>query len=257
MSFTKFHTSPIETYKTAVGTSDGSILVYDIQDRTRDTPLLHLERRHSKSVTGVAFSSVNPQLLASSSADGTLQFFDIRSGETIQELASLSTPITSLSMHAGGVHCAIGSEAGEVFVYDLRQNSPVASMYAHNLIKCLQFAPIPKSKKEKEKEIGSTPQSVTYDAPPADPGKPKGSYFGPSSSQMKTSPQKLGRTPSPSKSNMAMSGATRDTPRQESKSNVGDRYSASRKNEATEPKPNMVRSMVIKTVAILANTTER
>jgi WD40 repeat protein len=149
MSFTKFHTSPLEAEKTAIGTRDGSVLVYDIHSQNRNTPLLTLDRRQSNAITGVSFSAVNSQLLASSSADGTLQFFDIRSGETIQELASLSAPITSLSIHAGGINCAVGTDTGEVLVYDLRQSSPLASMHAKGAVTGLQFAPIPKPKKDK------------------------------------------------------------------------------------------------------------
>lgn len=149
MSFTKFHTSPLEAEKTAIGTRDGSVVVYDIHSMNRNTPLLTLDRRQSDAITGISFSSVNSQLLASSSADGTLQFFDIRSGETIQQLAALSAPISSLSMHEGGINCAVGTDTGEVLIYDLRQNEPLASMHANGPVTSLQFAPIPKPKKDK------------------------------------------------------------------------------------------------------------
>lgn len=158
--FTKYHTSSLATNKTAIGTKDGSVLIYDIQSIARNTPLLTLDRRQSKEVTGVSFSAVNSQLLGASSADGTLKFFDIRSGETIQELASLSSPVTSFSMHAGGVNCAIGSESGEVLVYDLRQSAPLASTYTSGAVTCLQFAPLPKTKKSTE------PSRRTNLAPP-------------------------------------------------------------------------------------------
>jgi len=63
---------------------------------------------------------------------------------------SLSSPVTSFSMHAGGVNCAIGSESGEVLVYDLRQSAPLASTYTSGAVTCLQFAPLPKTKKSTE-----------------------------------------------------------------------------------------------------------
>eukprot|EP00980_Cylindrotheca_fusiformis_P013789 scaffold3556_cov190-Cylindrotheca_fusiformis.AAC.24 len=156
MSFTRFHTSPLEPEKTAIGTRDGSVLVYDIHQGGRNAPLLTLDRRQSDAISGVSFSAVNSKLLASSSIDGTLQFFDMRSGQTIQQLASLSAPITSLSMHPGGINCAVGTHAGEVLVYDLRQSSPISSMITKGRVTSLQFAPIPKPRKEKKTAASSS-----------------------------------------------------------------------------------------------------
>ncbi|KAL3941959.1 MAG: hypothetical protein SGBAC_003761 [Bacillariaceae sp.] len=149
-TFTRCHTSPLEVQKTAIGTNDGSILVYDTyRQPDSSTPLLTLDRRHKGKITGLSFSAVNSQLLAAASSDGSLQFFDTRSGETIQELASLSTPITSLSMHAGGINCVVGTASGEVLVHDLRQIEPLATMQVQDSVMCLEFAPIPKPKREK------------------------------------------------------------------------------------------------------------
>jgi len=140
----------LEVQKTAIGTNDGSIFVYDTYRQSdSSTPLLTLDRRFSGKITGISFSAVNSQLLSAASADGSLQFFDIRTGETIQELASLSSPITSLSMHAGGINCAVGTASGDVLVHDLRQIEPLATMPMQGSVTALQFAPIPKPKRDK------------------------------------------------------------------------------------------------------------
>lgn len=173
LTFTKCHTSPLEVQKTAIGTNNGSIFVYDTNRQSElSTPLLTLDRRHAGKITGLAFSAVNSQLLSATSADGSLQFFDVRTSETIQELAKLSSPITSLSMHAGGVNCAVGTASGEVIVYDLRQVEPLAKMQMHDSVTSLQFAPIPKPKREK---TTSTMTALSGTPGPIIEQKPSGS----------------------------------------------------------------------------------
>ncbi|CAJ1907714.1 unnamed protein product [Cylindrotheca closterium] len=161
LTFTRCHTSPLEVQKTAIGTNDGSIFVYDTYRQSdSSSPLLTLDRRFSGKITGLSFSAVNSQLLSAASADGSLQFFDIRTGETIQELASLSSPITSLAMHAGGINCAVGTASGDVLVHDLRQIEPLATMPVQHSVTSLQFAPIPKPKRDKTTSM-TTPLSNT------------------------------------------------------------------------------------------------
>lgn len=123
-----------------------SILLFDITNHSQASPLWSLNRRQSRQITGVAFSPTNPNLFGSTSADGSLMFYDKNSGETIQQLASLSSGIQSLTMHSDGFSCAVGTEAGEVLMYDLRQNMPLSSLYVQGPVKSLQFAPPPKDK---------------------------------------------------------------------------------------------------------------
>lgn len=143
--FTRFHTSSLDSNITAVGTTEGSILLYDLSDYSSSDPLFTLNKRQSR-ITDLSFSPINPKLLGATSTDGSLMFYDKSSGEMIQQLASLSCGINSISMHDDGVSCAVGTETGEVLMYDLRQNSPLSSIYVEGSVKSLQFAPISKPK---------------------------------------------------------------------------------------------------------------
>ena len=63
-------------------------------------------------------------------------------------------------MHSDGVSCAVGTESGEVFMYDLRQNLPLATLHVDGPVKALQFAPPPKSRSSPPTQQGiggSTP----------------------------------------------------------------------------------------------------
>jgi WD40 repeat protein len=153
-SYTRFSTSALEPHIAALGTRDGSILLYDIARTATDNnkyragtkPFFSMHHRHSESISGIAISAANPQLVGTSSYDGTLKFFDFRSGETIHKVASLDSAITSLSLHAEGVSCAVGTTAGSVLVYDLRKMLPVASIAVTDSVVSLQYAFPPKPK---------------------------------------------------------------------------------------------------------------
>ena len=144
-SFTRFHISPMEPNVAAVGTTDGSILLYDITQKESQTPFFALDRRHAGAITGLAISPQNAHLLAATSDDGTLMFFDTQSGETIHQLAALASPITCMSLHDDGMSCAVGTESGEVFMYDLKENTPLSSLRVKYAVTSIQFAPPPKS----------------------------------------------------------------------------------------------------------------
>jgi WD40 repeat protein len=80
-------------------------------------------------------------LLASACIDETLIFSDTATGKTIQRM-ELGSPASSLSFHGDGLTCAVGTESGQVLVYDLRQpNDPIASYQAKDRVSSLRFAP--------------------------------------------------------------------------------------------------------------------
>ena len=146
--FTKFACSTLEPQLAAIGTDNGSILMYDVTDAHSSETFLALNHRHSSPVTGVAFSCTNDKLLASTSQDGSLQFFDKGSGAFIEELARLPTRISSLTFNSDGYSCAIGTEAGEVLIYDLRRTGSdcLASIYVQGVVRSLHFSPPPKKR---------------------------------------------------------------------------------------------------------------
>jgi hypothetical protein len=164
-SFTRFHISPLEPNVAAVGTTDGSILLYDITHKESPTPFFALDRRHAGAITGLAISPQNAHLLAATSDDGTLMFFDTQSGETIHQLAALASPITCLSLHDDGMSCAVGTESGEVFMYDLKENTPLSSLRVNRAVSSIQFAPPPKSA-DQNSQTKAAPPSVQKQTTP-------------------------------------------------------------------------------------------
>ena len=144
-SFTCYSVSALEPSTIAVGASDGSILLYDISNiRATTNPFLILEGAHSAEVTSIAMSPHNPILMASASMDGTL-IFSTTAGETIHQLATLDSAITSLSLHADGISCAVSTKAGDIYLYDMRENVPLASLRVRGSASKIQFAPPPKN----------------------------------------------------------------------------------------------------------------
>lgn len=145
-SFTKYCTSILEPNITAIGTDDGSALLYDISDMQKSVPFFGLSRRHKGPITGIAFSHTNDKLLASASADGILQFFDKKAGSAIEQMEKVRNGISTMALHGDGVTCAVGNNSGEVILYDLRQaHQPLASMYVQGPVTSLQFSPLPKN----------------------------------------------------------------------------------------------------------------
>jgi WD40 repeat protein len=147
--FTKFHVSPLEPKLVVAGTTDGSVLLYDITNHDQSFPFFGLMRRHSGPVTGIAFSPIHPNIVVSGGEDGTVMMFDIKKGETVQQLCALSSPINSISIHSDGTICAVGCESGEVFIYDMRRqqqqqqfgDDPLMSLQVDGPVKQIQFAP--------------------------------------------------------------------------------------------------------------------
>ncbi len=145
--YTKYNTSTLEPNIAVVGTDDGSLLLYDITNLQKSVPFFTLSRRHNGSITGVAFSSTNDKLLASTSTDGSLQFFDKGSGSLIEEIGRLQSGISSLSLNIDGISCAVGTKSGQVLIYDLRRpGSTLANIHIRGAVTSLRFSPPPKQR---------------------------------------------------------------------------------------------------------------
>lgn len=72
------------------------------------------------STTSVSFSSFNPALLASSSMDETLSFYDIHEKKSVKVI-NCEEPLTSINFHSDGHTLIAGGMYGALFVYDLRK----------------------------------------------------------------------------------------------------------------------------------------
>ncbi|KAG7356153.1 WD40 repeat-containing protein [Nitzschia inconspicua] len=156
VAFTKYCTTSLEPNIVAIGTSDGSVLLYDFTrgsgGDTHSRPILSFTKRHEGAVTDVAFSPTDSKLLVSSGEDGTVKIYDTTTVETIQEIrnSNVTSPITSLSLYGGdGNICAIGCESGDVFVYDLSGDEDGALLATLNVggqVEQVAFAPPPRAK---------------------------------------------------------------------------------------------------------------
>ena len=191
-NYTKFCMSQIEPHVAAIGTKDGSILLYDIataaamnnknnihRQSSPAMPFSTLDRCHESTITGIAISRTNPQLLASSSLDGTLNFIDIKSNELIHgEIVSnnninssnqgsgYSCSITCLSLHSDGISCAVGTNTGNILVYDIRKvNGVVASLSVQDSVTSIQYA-LPHKSSSSSSKASSTPVRPTTSTTP-------------------------------------------------------------------------------------------
>ena len=73
-------------------------------------------------MTSVSFSAFNSDLLASSSMDETLAFYDIKEKKSVKVINS-EEPLTSINFHSDGHTLIAGGMYGALFVYDLRKPS--------------------------------------------------------------------------------------------------------------------------------------
>lgn len=174
-TFTKFGTSTDEPRWVAVGTNDGSVVLYDIERKTTNNghsslpdnglsslsryPDLALLRRHHGVVTGVAWSPIHDHSIVTAGRDGTLQIHDVSTGESSKVALSDGSPshIQSMSVQTidgVSITCAVGCNSGDVLVYDLLNPEDddnlvadlVASLLVDGPVQQVQFAPPPRMK---------------------------------------------------------------------------------------------------------------
>mmetsp|Transcript_16884 Transcript_16884/g.19435 ORF Transcript_16884/g.19435 Transcript_16884/m.19435 type:complete len:598 (-) Transcript_16884:3056-4849(-) len=151
--FTIYSISNLEKNICAIGTNDGSIYIYDITNRNRSSPLLELTQRHSRNVTGLAFSPITSNLLFSCAEDGIVLAHNNSEG-TSHEICSLDSSIQSMSLHSNGVTCAVGCESGDIYIYDFRSSTEDAgittalltSFRINGYVQSLHFAPPPRQR---------------------------------------------------------------------------------------------------------------
>jgi WD40 repeat protein len=125
----------------ALGRSDGTLELVDWRDTEKSLQIPTTTSLAASSLTCLALSPVNPNLLAASSQDGQLVFLDIRTGGTIQTI-QVENAISSISFHVDGILCAVGTETGRVLLYDLRAPEQiVACKDFEEPIVALEFAP--------------------------------------------------------------------------------------------------------------------
>lgn len=157
-----FRFSPLTPSLMAFGDSHGRIQLHDGMDQeqpklvcgggytTHASTTTSLLKHHASPVTGLAFSTQNSKLLANVRGNGILEFVDTSTGEVIHHQQTGGGSATALAFQ--GVSCVVGTETGEVQVYDLRkmmqQFGKAVTTYQmpnRQAISSLEFAPIPKA----------------------------------------------------------------------------------------------------------------
>ena len=105
----------------ASGSSDGTILLWDMRSRERVATLGHTD--------GVAAVSFSPDgsLLASGSSDGTILLWDMRSRERVATLGH-TDGVAAVSFSPDGSLLASGSSDGTILLWDMRSRERVATL---------------------------------------------------------------------------------------------------------------------------------
>jgi WD40 repeat protein len=132
IQLTKLAVSPINSSRIAAGYSHGALNVWDLE--TNITTPFCAVHYHKAKITDVSFSPKNIRLVATCSTDEYVQLIDLGAfGRHLCSTIYLQQPATSLSFHEDGMHCAIGTTEGYIYIYDWRQSSePVSVTHAHN-----------------------------------------------------------------------------------------------------------------------------
>ena len=118
----------------ASGSSDGTILLWDMRSRERVATL-----GHTDGVVAVSFSP-DGSLLASGSSDGTILLWDMRSRERVATLGH-TDGVAAVSFSPDGSLLASGSSDGTILLWDMRSRERVATLGHTDGVVAVSFSP--------------------------------------------------------------------------------------------------------------------
>jgi len=118
--------APFHPSMLACAAADGGVAVWEVKPNMPAGPPHRLFAEHTEASTGLQWSPVNQHLLASCSMDATICFYDVTKQCVVRTLRS-HRPLTCLAFASSGVHLALGSISGELFIFDLRSDRPSPS----------------------------------------------------------------------------------------------------------------------------------
>lgn len=139
------------------GYANGFINIFD----TSELKLTRRQKCHLGRLSSLSFSPKNPRLLTTAGSDGRLLLIDTASKVSSDPSASieLRERINSVCFHENAIHVAVGTNAGNIFMYDWRNNkTPLFSVNA-------QSGPITRVEFQASKLVTPTPASQTQTAP--------------------------------------------------------------------------------------------
>lgn len=112
--------------KVVASYSSGHLCVFD----AATTTLLRQQQVHASNIPYVAFSPKNPRLVASAGSDGKLVLLDTGSrGDLVTASIPLGAPATTLAFHEDAIHTAVGTQQGQVLIYDWRNVSKPVTVW--------------------------------------------------------------------------------------------------------------------------------
>ncbi len=116
----------------ASGSGDRSVFVWDLQSHD---PVFVIED-HKRTVYAVAFSKVNPNILATSSSDGELAIWDISLKTKVHTLAKgdvTGNGILSMDFSPKNNNLVVGLMGGEIEIWDVDSAQVIARTKAHHV----------------------------------------------------------------------------------------------------------------------------
>lgn len=121
--------------------ADHSVQIWKADEKDKNVyTAAHTIKSFKKSITGLA---IHPSGLyfAAASEDGTIEFFDVSSGERLLQITT-SNQFTSLDIHPDGVLLAAGTSSGSILIYDVRtgQESASFSSESSTVVSSLNFS---------------------------------------------------------------------------------------------------------------------
>ena len=122
--------SQLGTQRVAAGYENGYLALWDFAKGT----CIRQQQVHAQGTMGVSYSPKNSRLVASCGLDGQVCLVDTgsKTGEP-SAVISVGEPLRCLAFHEGAIHCAVGSESGNLLVYDWRNvRQPIWVQEAHN-----------------------------------------------------------------------------------------------------------------------------
>jgi len=108
-----------------IGLSDGRVIVRDA------TTVLATHQPHQENVVALTTSN-DGRFALSGSADGTLAYFNIETGEVVTRLTGHDGSVFTADISPDGTRAISGARDGVVFVWDLATSTPVYQLVGHS-----------------------------------------------------------------------------------------------------------------------------
>ena len=118
---------------------DGTVAVYSVRRRQVEWST---EPGHTETIFDCAFSTADPNLLATASYDSSIRMWDIRDRTAVVTIGGMSGCLYSLAWSPDGASLAAGSSDGKIFVVNAAKNIVAHRMQASaKQVYCVDWSP--------------------------------------------------------------------------------------------------------------------